>query len=209
MSYDRILDNVQQYYGEKIQAHGATPQGVDWNSPESQRLRFVQLLKVCDCSMPFSINDYGCGYGALADYLREEGYSFRYCGFDISSRMIAKARELHSAISQATFVSEEAGLGQADYTVASGIFNVKLDTPAAEWESYMLHTLGALNRLSRRGLAFNVLTKYSDEEFMRPDLYYADPLFFFDYCKTNYSRRVALLHDYPLYEFTILVRKDS
>jgi len=29
----------------------------------------------------------------------------------------------------------------------------------------------------------------------------------FDYCKRTYSRDVALLHDYGLYEFTILVRK--
>ena len=29
----------------------------------------------------------------------------------------------------------------------------------------------------------------------------------FDLCKRRYSPRVALLHDYPLYEFTVLVRK--
>jgi len=92
--------------------------------------------------------------------------------------------------------------------VASGIFNVKLDTPTVDWERYVRDTLGTINALSRKGFAFNVLTKYSDADFMRPNLYYADPLFFFDYCKTNYSRFVTLLHDYPLYEFTIVVRKD-
>jgi hypothetical protein len=29
----------------------------------------------------------------------------------------------------------------------------------------------------------------------------------FDLCKRRYSRNVALLHDYEIYEFTILVRK--
>ena len=42
---------------------------------------------------------------------------------------------------------------------------------------------------------------------MRADLYYGDPCFFFDHCKTRYSKQVGLLHDYGLYEFTILVRK--
>ena len=51
-----------------------------------------------------------------------------------------------------------------------------------------------------------MLTTYSDAEKMRPDLYYGDPTFFFDHCKRNYSRNVALLHDYELYDFTILVR---
>jgi len=44
---------------------------------------------------------------------------------------------------------------------------------------------------------------------MREDLYYADPCFIFDYCKRNFSRNVALLHDYELYEFTIIVRKQG
>jgi len=42
---------------------------------------------------------------------------------------------------------------------------------------------------------------------MRDDLYYADPCLLFTYCKTRYSRNVALLHDYGLHEFTLFVRK--
>jgi hypothetical protein len=30
----------------------------------------------------------------------------------------------------------------------------------------------------------------------------------FDLCKRRHSRNVALLHDYGLYAFTVLVRKD-
>ncbi len=208
MSYAKILGKVSRYYSGKLKVHGATARGVDWNSTESQQLRFVQLLKICDCRVPFSINDYGCGYGALVDHLLEGGHSFRYCGFDISSQMIAKARELHAAMSQATFVNEESSLTPADYTVASGIFNVKLQASATEWEKYILHILEAINGLSGKGFAFNALTKYSDPEFMRADLHYADPLFLFDYCKAKFSRFVSLIHDYPLYEFTILVRKE-
>jgi hypothetical protein len=61
--------------------------------------------------------------------------------------------------------------------------------------------------LATRGLAFNVLTLYSDPEHRRRELHYADPLALFDFCKKELAPRVALLHDYPLYEFTILVRK--
>ena len=43
---------------------------------------------------------------------------------------------------------------------------------------------------------------------MRPELYYADPLAVFDWCKRHLSRFVALHHDYPLYDFTILIRKE-
>lgn len=207
MSHEGIRDRVQRYYSEKVHTHGATARGVDWNSPESQRLRFSQLARIIDPRRPFTINDFGCGYGALFDYLNEEKYSFQYAGFDISEQMIAVASQTHASSARALFVNRQTGLAGADYTVASGIFNVRLETPAPEWERYVLDTLDAINGLSQRGFAFNVLTKYSDPEFIRPDLYYADPLFLFDYCKRTFSRFVSLIHDYPLYEFTVLVTK--
>ncbi len=207
MSFNSILDRVREYYSDKIETYGATARGVDWNSPESQALRFEQLLKVCDCTRPFSINDYGCGYGALVEYMADRGYTFQYRGCDISDQMIAKARELHRGLEHCQFFTDESHLTAADYTIASGIFNVKLQTSDEEWKVYVLHILGRMAELGEKGFAFNILTSYSDQDLMRPDLYYADPCFLFDYCQRNFSRFVSLLHDYPLYEFTILVRK--
>jgi SAM-dependent methyltransferase len=206
MSFKAILDEVRQYYDGKLGAFGATPKGADWNSLESQELRFRQLLQVCDRSGTFSINDYGCGYGALVDYLSDQGYAFEYAGFDISENMITQARELHKGQECCDFFTEESQLTIADYTVASGIFNVSLETSDEEWRDYILTTLTKIAELSEQGFAFNALTRYSDQELMRRDLYYADPLFLFDHCKRIFSRFVSLLHDYPLYEFTILVR---
>ena len=73
----------------------------------------------------------------------------------------------------------------------------------------MVDALSQMNLLSSRGFASTFLTKYSDADRMLDHLYYADPLFLFDYCKRNFSKNVALLHDYTLYDFTILVRKDG
>jgi hypothetical protein len=70
----------------------------------------------------------------------------------------------------------------------------------------MLATISDLASLGSRGFAFNALTTYSDADRQRPDLYYADPLVCFDHCRRTFSRFVTLLHDYPLYEFTMLVR---
>jgi SAM-dependent methyltransferase len=204
---DSILSRVREYYDGKLQTHGATARGVDWKSAESQELRFVQLARLIDERRAFSVNDYGCGYGSLVDYLERRSFQFEYTGFDISTKMIARAHELHAGANHARFTSDRDQLQQADYTLASGIFNVKLNNDDATWKDYILEVIETMNSLSRMGFAFNALTKYSDAEFMRPDLYYADPLFFFDYCKTRYSKYVTLLHDYPLYEFTILVRK--
>jgi hypothetical protein len=104
------------------------------------------------------------------------------------------------------FTSDPASLPQADYCVASGIFNVKFDADDATWRDYIVATIQDMAGIARRGIAFNALTSYSDAEKRRTDLYYADPLDLFDYCKRNLSKNVALLHDYKLFDFTIVVR---
>lgn len=209
MNLNPIHKMVRDYYDNKLQTHGVSPKGVDWNSPESQILRFEQLLSRCDINKPFTINDYGCGYGALVEHLNKKGCDFKYRGFDISEDMVSHAKELHQNCKECDFITDESQFKVADYTIASGIFNVKLSTPDDEWLAYILNTLENLTRISREGFSFNLLTKYSDQEYMRPDLYYADPLLLFDHCKQKYSRYVSLIHDYPLYEFTIFVKKDE
>lgn len=200
---DDIIAAVGDYYTRKVEAHGPTPSGADWRDAESQELRFRQLLRLAEDGTPFSISDYGCGYGALADYLREHEYDYTYQGFDISESMLKHTR----ADERARFVSTDADLAPADYTVASGIFNVRLDVDDEAWREYVLATIGRMDVLSTRGLAFNMLTSYSDTDKMRDDLYYGDPAFYFDFCKRHLSPQVALLHDYGLWEWTILVRK--
>jgi len=200
-------ESVAGYYSAKLREHGPGHRGVDWNSTESQALRFEQLLKVVDPIRPFSLTDFGCGYGALVDYLDQKRWTFEYVGFDISAVQIAEAQRIYSTRPDCRFTDSLSDLSATDYVVASGVFNVKLAANAEEWGAYLLRTLDRFNDLSRHGFAFNVLTSYSDTDFMRPDLYYADPCRLFDHCKRRYARNVALMHDYGLYEFTILVRK--
>ena len=201
------LGEISRYYAGKLAAHGASAQGVDWNGAESQRLRFDQLLRVCGPESELQINDLGCGYGAFFDYLRSLGRKCDYLGVDISEAMIAKAKALHAGQPGCRFLAGQRADRQADYTVASGIFSVRLSAGDGEWHAHLLRTLDEMDAGSRRGFAFNCLTKYSDAGHMKDYLFYADPCELFDFCKQRFSRNVALLHDYGLYEFTILVRK--
>jgi len=204
-----LLADVASYYSGKLAEHGANARGVDWNGEASQTLRFQQLCKVTESkgSGGFSINDLGCGYGALYQYLRTDFADVRYLGIDVSPEMIAAARERFDGCADTRFLVADAPDITADYGVASGIFNVRMGRSDREWESYLEATLDILDRTSRLGFAFNCLTSYSDAERMQAHLYYADPCRLFDLCKRKYSRQVALLHDYGLYEFTMIVRK--
>lgn len=206
MNFSSITAKVGRYYSGRLSEFGATARGVDWNSEESQVLRFTQLAKVLPDSGSAMVLDYGCGYGALIDFLEAQGRDFAYQGFDVSREMVERARGEHPDPGR-KFTDDETQLEPADYALASGIFNVKLDTTVDDWETYVAHTLARLDSLGRRGFAFNMLTSYSDADRMRADLYYGDPRHYFDLCKRQYSKQVALLHDYGLYEFTMIVRK--
>ncbi|MCE5982936.1 class I SAM-dependent methyltransferase [Pseudomonas sp. LF19] len=204
---NELLNEVALYYSEKLAEHGETPRGVDWNGEQSQVLRFEQLSRIIVDNRNYSINDLGCGYGALFDALKGSQHLDSYLGIDVSNDMIASARQRYSEQPKARFLHAAEPDRVADFGVASGIFNVRLGRTDAEWFEYLQSTLDILNRSSRSGFAFNCLTSYSDEDKKRDYLYYADPCQLFDLCKRRYSRQVALLHDYGLYEFTLLVRK--
>jgi SAM-dependent methyltransferase len=207
MSKTPNLDHVKSYFDKRIQEHGASPRGSDWNSEISQNLRFDQLLRVVE-AQSFSLLDYGCGYGALPGYLLTKGFDVDYYGYDILESAIETARQVHADKPRRTFFTNKSELPICDYTVASGIFNFRGEQSFEDWTEYVIGVLHEFDQLSRRGFASNFLTKYSDAEKMRADLYYADPLLLFDYCKRNFSRNVALLHDYRLYDFTLIIRKE-
>lgn len=200
-----VSETVARYYAGRLAAHGATPRGVDWNSAESQELRFTKLLTLCHGDLDASMLDYGCGYGALAARLRSEGYGGDYVGFDLSPEMV-HAAGLAQPLTNGRFTADPKTLRPADYVLASGIFNVRLDVATADWERHIRDTLDAMAALGTKGFAFNMLTRYADADRMRPDLYYADPAAWLTYCMDRFSRDVAMLHDYGLFEFTMIVR---
>jgi len=206
---NELLREVATYYAEKLAVYGDTPRGVDWNGEESQLIRFEQLCKLIDPKLSgFSLTDLGCGYGAMLEHLQDKQLDCTYLGLDVSSEMISAARQRHAESEKVRFIASAEPDQMTDYAVASGIFNVRMGRTDTEWLDYLQVTLDVLDRTSRLGFAFNCLTSYSDEDKKRDHLYYIDPCQLFDFCKLRYSRQVALLHDYGLYEFTILVRKN-
>jgi SAM-dependent methyltransferase len=208
MPENRRMDEIRGYFQDKLDTFGNSPRGADWNSPEAQNTRFEQLSKVIQSTGDFTVLDYGCGYGACADYLLNRGLNFsHFYGYDILQSAVDRAAKAHPQRDVYTFTTELASIPEVDYTLASGVFNIRLDMPYEQWTDYVLESLEQINKISRKGFASNFLTSYSDPEKMAERLYYADPCRLFDYCKKHFSRNVAILHDYGLYDFTLIVRK--
>jgi SAM-dependent methyltransferase len=204
-----ILAKVAAYYAAKLAQHGTTPRGVDWNGEPSQTLRHRQFLRLFGDEHQASVLDLGCGYGDFLRFLRRQDFVGRYIGYDVAPEMIAAARQIHGEGDNRIWHVGADPREVADYAVASGVLNVKGDVPTAQWRGHMRDTIDVLARVAKRGFGFNVLTLSSDPALRRPELYYADPAEILSYCLTRFGRSVALLQDYGLWEFTVLVRHQA
>lgn len=206
----QMLSKVNSLYSENVRTMGASPRSVGWRDVDSQKLRFEKLTQVITgrgLDKPVTINDLGCGYGALFSYLvadrkLEVG---KYTGYDISAEMLETAAGLTDP-ARCEFRCGPRITDPADYSFVSGTFNVKFEVNDDKWRGYVIDCLHNLDRHSVRGFAFNLLTTYVD--YMESHLYYGDPLFYFDLCKRIFSKKITLIHDYNLFEWTILVHKD-
>ena len=203
-------DNLRQqirFFEEKLATHGATPRGLDFNNIEAVHARYRQILRAVTHPSGFSLNDFGCGYGGLVDYLQTQGYSdFSYSGYDVTDAMIVEARQRHQAPHVQFVTGDQLALTSADYTVASGVFNIRLATTQDDWAAYVRECLTAMYEASTQAMSATFLTGYSDADRKRDDLYYPDPGDMFAFAK-SLSRNVAILHDYDLYDFTLIIRR--
>jgi SAM-dependent methyltransferase len=202
---ESIRGEVAAYYSSKLATHGPTSQGVDWNGAASHDTRHRQFLRLLGDDRQASVLDLGCGYGDFLRFLRAEGHQGPFIGYDVAATMIAEASRLHGEVACRWRIGAEPG-ETADFAVASGIFNVKGEVSIDAWGSYVRDTVDVLARAGRRGFGFNVLSLSSDPARRSANLYYADPAEMLSHCLVRYGRSVALLQDYGLYEFTIVVR---
>lgn len=200
---------ISDYYTAKVRKFGATPLGVDWTCVPTQEMRFVKLLRVCDFSASLSLNDMslndlGCGYGALLAYLdnHHPGRTIDYLGIDLSQAMVQRARRLWRGHASARFVRGHESPRLADYSVASGIFNVQRDQPRDVWEAFVATTLDQLHRTSRLGFAVN----FVEAAGTRPGVYTTDPEPWRRYCADQFGAATEVIDGYGLREFTLLVR---
>ncbi|HLL29269.1 MAG TPA: class I SAM-dependent methyltransferase [Xanthobacteraceae bacterium] len=205
---DSIYRTIDDYYTKKVSQHGPTPLGVDWTCVATQELRFVQLLKVCSFNRPISLNDIGCGYGALLNYLsrRHAKAKIDYLGIDVSRAMIARARRMHAKRPKTRFLVDTASPRIADYSVASGIFNVKLRQDIKAWEHFIAKALIDLKETSRCGFAVNFMLPEERGHIPNRMLYRTKPERWVAFCEAELNCDVASVKGYGLREFTLLVR---
>src|SRR6266478_2249482 len=111
-----IFKPIDRFFSSALAEYGAVHKAVDWADLDQQIKRFKVLTKLFDTSEPFDVLDYGCGYGAMLDYLKGKHAPVMYWGYDISEAMLKAARDTHPGLED-RFLSELPEGRKYDYVV--------------------------------------------------------------------------------------------
>lgn len=179
---------------------------VGWGSKESQELRF-QILSGIGLKENYSVLDVGCGLGDLFDFLTKGNPSLeQYLGIDISKNLLAEAEKRYVNEPKAKFSLTDiedltSKQNSFDYVFMSGALNLKMKED--NW-NYATEVVRSMFDICKVGLACNFLSSYVDYSHDKDFHYEPERMFSF---ARSLTKRVALRHDYPLYEFTLYLYK--
>ncbi|MBT3556658.1 MAG: hypothetical protein HN644_05405 [Rhodospirillales bacterium] len=205
-----MLKPVIGAYRRRFTQEGPTPKGVFWADGHAVKQRFDILARVIDPAHnalgSSTVNDLGCGYGALYDYLSDHPAlrGGTYHGYDICQTLldscITRIRDPRASFSHAMRATE-----RADYAFVSGTYNMSLAADDEDWQAYVFASLQDIWNQTDVALAFNMLDHADDNQLA--GLFYADPKVFADFCRTKLSENIEVITNYGLPDFTIFVRR--
>lgn len=200
------LEAVRVHYESKLESGGDCGQRVGWRDTKAQNLRFQTVSRVLNGIFFDSVGDLGCGTGDLLEFLRTRGWTGSYQGVDVSPRMVAESKLRFSRDRFAQF-EVFTSPSHAEVIIASGIFNVCLESTHADWHAHCRTVISQMWRVSSKAIVFNMLSIDSDTTCRKSGLAYMDPSEWLVFCRT-FLRHVRLDQAYGQFDFTIAVFMD-
>lgn len=191
----------REYYRELFHRYGDSPKAMQWTDRDSQIHRLAVLLVIIDNALNSDtrILDFGCGTGALQEFLQQLRIRTKYTGVDIVPEFLAAGAAkfpddrfcFQDEIAEETF----------DYIFISGTFNVndgRNEQFIADTLRWCFDRVEPSNNLGSKGIAFNLLSTYVD--YQSPDLFYKSPESIVQFIKSEFgsSCRFSLRNDYSL-----------
>jgi len=196
--------NILSLYEDRLNKYGHSVKTVGWGGKEDQNLRFDILFRGINIDNK-SILDLGCGLGDMAGYLIDRNIeNFQYMGVDLSEKLIEQAKCKYAS-NNIEFIAQDATSGElpsADIVVASGMLTFNIEYNKKNIENIMHKLFNSSNEV----LAINFMSGYADFE-LEKNLHFC-PEKIFSYAK-KITSWVNLYHDYPLYEFTVQLRRKA
>lgn len=195
-------ERIIQRYNERLNKYGATIDALASGNIERHNLRFKISTEV-GIQNGDRVLDLGCGFADYYQYLLDNNYDIIYSGYDINPSLIEKAKERFTDIDIQTKDILQEPFPEFDYIVSSSCFNL----PLTEQDNYTFieQIFEKCYSHAVKGVAIDFNSSYVD--FLSKEGFHYEPEKVFSIAK-KFTKRVALRHDYPLFEFAIYMYKD-
>lgn len=201
--------SIVQHYEACLAQYGDTHAGVDWpNAADADKRYRVMLNVVREPAEPVSLLDFGCGAGHLVEHMQERKLNhISYAGLDVSPKFTALSQKKYPALPFYCMdvLKDHGALHLFDYIVMNGVFTEKRDMSHDAMFAYFTQLITLMFSKTKRGLAFNVMSKAVDWE--RDDLFHLSADVLINFLVKNLTRNFVIRNDYGLYEYTTYIYK--
>jgi dTDP-4-amino-4,6-dideoxygalactose transaminase len=204
-----------RHYDACLERYGDTALGAGWPNEPDRQSRFAVMLDVIPPGDGERVKllDFACGTGELFRLVQHrENPGIDYQGVDLSPSAV---RHAQAKFPEADFTcldilqATERQLNNlvADYCVIDGLFTVKQTLNNQQMWNFMAAVVGRLWPVTRKAMAFNVMSKQVDWE--REDLFHVSLDRMAAFLHGLAGRAVTFRADYGLFEYTCYLRKAS
>lgn len=209
---EKYLDSIVRHYENCLDKYGDSHLGVDWPKLDDVNKRYRVMLDVIrfadDDSPTVDLLDFGCGAAHLLKYIMDaEMGNINYSGLDVSEKFVSLSRQKFpgAPFYRVDILNEKSVLPNFDYTVMNGVFTEKRELSFDEMWDYFCKMLTEVFSITKKGIAFNVMSKAVDWE--REDLFHLPADLLIGFLTQKLTRNFIIRNDYGLYEYTTYIYK--
>ena len=199
---DLHLNKIKKFYNNRYDKFGNKLESIGWSNRKDQKLRFEKLLNSIDISNK-TILDAGCGFGDLYVYIKKNyNFKFNYVGIEITEKILQIAKNRLKYKNAKFDVCDLLSYKNdaIDISILSGSLTLKFKNS----NSYTNKVLKKIYEISKISCSINFMSSYSDYQLPKNDHYQPEKIF---KIAKKISNKVNIIHDYPLYEFTLQMFK--
>ncbi len=202
------LESIREHYVKALRTPGDGGKRVGWRDTSAQTSRFKCIFQLLYDYEPRSVADFGCGTADFLTFLRAQGWTGEYIGADISQEMIQEASERFAGDSHSMFLVTDSP-PHADVVIASGVFNVSLNSDATIWKEYCEDSIHRMWQSAGQGIVFNMLSIDSEPNKRHLELSYFDPSDWLSFVRKQLSTHVRIDQTYGQFDFTLAVFRSA
>jgi hypothetical protein len=200
----------KKIFKDLLHKHQDSIKAVSSESLAHKNLRYAKISELFSNEKEIEVHDIGFGLAHYYTYLKRK-YPKRkitYSGTEILKDFITLTKKKYPDNNYFyRDLSQKPGKDKYDYLILSGIFHQRQKITIPNRENFSQELIKNAFIMCRKAIAFNFVSPFVD--YYQNHIYYSNLLKLIYFINDNLSRFFSILHNYPLYEFTVYVYREN